>query len=354
MSNLTRLRNAMAEAGLPALLITDLTNVRWLTGFTGSFGAVLVTPNEACLITDSRYTLRARAEAPDFDIEIFQRPQTLDSVIGEKASAWSVKTLAFETSQSYATHTKRAEALPELEWVDAGGVLTGLRQIKAPDEIAKIRDACKLADKCLEHAVRMLQPGVREYDIHLDIEFFYRRNGAKLAFDPIVVSGPNSAAPHGTAGERQLERGDFVTIDCGAQIDGYCSDITRTFVIGEATDRHREIYDQVLKAEVECCAMLVEGANGRDIDAHARKVLDEKDLAKYFGHGLGHGLGMAVHDPGSLSQTVDQPIKNGMVFTVEPGVYIEGFGGVRIEDDVLVTPHGPEILNAFPKELMVL
>ncbi len=354
MSNLDRLRSAMAEQNLPALLVTDNTNIRWLTGFTGSFGVVLVTDQEACLITDSRYTLRASEEAPDFAIEIFQRPKTLDATIGDKAEQFGISTLGFETNQSYATHTARAEALPKLEWVEEGGILADLRKIKTPAEVAKIRDACKLADQCLEHAVRMLQPGVREYDIHLDIEFFYRRNGAKLAFDPIVVSGPNSASPHGTAGERALQKGDFVTIDCGAQIDGYCSDITRTFVIGEASERHREIYNQVLKAEVECCSLLVDGANGHDIDTRAREILDEKDLAQYFGHGLGHGLGMATHDPGRLSQNVDQPIKNGMVFTVEPGVYIAGFGGVRIEDDVLVTPDGPEILTSFPKELMIL
>jgi Xaa-Pro aminopeptidase len=200
----------------------------------------------------------------------------------------------------------------------------------------------------------MIQPGVSEYDIGLEIEFFFRRSGAEVGFAPIVASGPNSARPHAHPTERKLAVGDFVTLDIGCKLDGYNSDMTRTFVVGEASDRHREIYDLVLKAEVECIEMLKPGANGRDVDGRAREILDEKDLAKYFGHSLGHGLGRAVHDYGRLHISADQPIEVGQVWTVEPGVYIEGFGGVRIEDDVLVTENGPKILTHYPKDLRIL
>ncbi|MDK3162277.1 Xaa-Pro peptidase family protein [Kamptonema cortianum] len=247
---------------------------------------------------------------------------------------------------------KRKSDIANIEWTPAPELITELRKIKSSDEIKRIQAACQLADACMEHASRMLQPGVKEFDISLDIEFFYRRHGAGIAFAPIVVSGPNSAKPHGVPGERALQEGDFVTIDCGGRLDGYCSDITRTFVIGKATDRHKEIYNQVLRAEIECCDALVVGADGKDVDALARKILDEKDLGKYFGHGLGHGLGLDVHDPGGLRPGGAEELKAGMVFTVEPGVYIEGFGGVRIEDDVHITPDGPVILTHYPKELI--
>lgn len=354
MSNLQRLRESMVRENVPAILITDLLNIRWVSGFTGSTAIVLVTPNDACLITDSRYTLVAKQQVSELDVVIFARPQTLEECLAEHATKYGVSTIAFETSQSYAAHQKRSNALSQFEWIEAGEILTNLRKIKTHEEVNRIKAACQLADACMEHTVRLIQEGVKEFDINLDIEFFYRRHGAYLAFEPIVVSGPNSAKPHGKASDRALQRGDFVTVDCGALLDGYCSDITRTFVVGEASERHREIYEQVLRAEIECCDALRVGKNGRDVDAHARAVLAEKGLDQYFGHGLGHGLGMNVHDPGGLSPTVDQPLMAGMVFTVEPGVYIEDFGGVRIEDDVHITDIEPEILTHFPKELIIV
>lgn len=355
MSNLDRLRNSLDQAGLPALLLTNPTNIRWLTGFTGSSAFVIVTPSKSVFITDSRYTIQAHDQVQGFEIVSFASPQTWDGILQEQLAAVGAKEVAFETSVTYATWNDRSKKFDNISWIPAPDtLLADLRMVKTPEEVAKIKAACNLADRCLEHVQRMLQVGVTEYDICLDIEFFYRRNGAEVGFDPIVVSGPNSAKPHGKPGERKLAPGDFVTIDCGARLEGYCSDITRTFVVGEPTPRHEEIYNQVLRAEEECCALLKTGANGKDIDAHARAVLAEKDLAQYFGHGLGHGLGLEVHDPGGMSTRSETIMKPGMVITVEPGVYIPEFGGVRIEDDVLVTEGEPEILTAFPKALTVV
>lgn len=355
MSNLQRLRNAMEEANIPAILLTDSLNIQWLTSFTGSAAQVIVTPNDALFITDSRYTLQAQEQVSNCTIVTFGSPKTWDETLKEQLFASGSKEFAFETNQSYSTANKRISDFSEFTWKEApASLLNNLRMVKTEEEIEKIQEACKLADACLSHVTRMLQIGVTEYDINLEVEFFYRRNRAQLAFDPIVVSGPNSAKPHGKAGERKLQSGDFVTIDCGGRLNGYCSDITRTFVIGEASERHVEIYNQVLRAEVECCQLLVPGASGKEIDQHARDILAEKDLAQYFGHGLGHGLGLNVHDPGGLSKASDVIMEPGMVFTVEPGVYIEGFGGVRIEDDVLVTTDQPRILTAFPKELTII
>lgn len=349
-----RIHSAMAASGIDALLISDPLNVQWATEFTGSFGYVLATQSEALFITDSRYTLQAQAQVKGCPVVSFSSPKTGLDVLQENLTKLGVKRLAFEPSITYGTWESWGKRFEGTELHSAGDVLTNLRKVKTADEIRRIREACKLADACVEHVSRMVQVGVSEYDIGLDIEFFFRRTGAGIAFEPIVASGPNSAKPHGRASERKLERGDFLTLDLGCTLDGYNSDITRTFVVGEASDRHRELYDSVLKAIETTKQMLVPGANGRDIDKKAREILNERDLAKYFGHSLGHGLGRNVHDPGRLHETADEPIQTGMVFTVEPGVYIDGWGGLRLEDDVVVTEGAPEVLTSYPLELQVL
>lgn len=354
MDNLSRLREAMEQHSIPALLVTTIQNVRWLSGFTGSSAVCLVTPGAAVLVTDSRYTIQARAEVQGLEVVVFQNPRTLDDVIEERASSAGAAKIGFESALTYGQWKKRKDRITSVDWVEAPDLIRDLRMVKTAEEIRRIKAACQLADACIENITGLIQAGRTEHEVGLDIEFFYRRHGADIAFAPIVASGPNSAKPHAHPGERRIERGDFVTIDCGGRLDGYCSDITRTFVVGEASDRHREVYELVLRAEVECCEMLTPGANGKEVDGHARKLFAEKGLDQYFGHGLGHGLGLDVHDPGGLSPTVEQPVSAGMVFTVEPGIYIEGFGGVRIEDDVLVTAEGPEILTHAPKALAIL
>ncbi len=354
MSSLSKLQTLLRDSGLGALLVTDITNVQWLTGFTGSSAVVIATPDRAVFITDSRYTIQAGVEVSVMPVISFASPRSLDEVIAEESAKFGLQSIAFETSQTYAAVQARRTKLSDFNWVESTDLFKELRMIKSEQEVAMIQDACKLADECLNHVTRLLQVGVSEFDICLDIEFFYRRSGAELGFAPIVVSGPNSAKPHGMPGERKLERGDFVTIDCGCKLNGYNSDITRTFVIGEASDRHVEVYEQVLRANVECIQALRPGTTGKAVDALARDILEEKKLAQYFGHGLGHGLGRVVHDPGSLSQRSEDDIKSGQVWTIEPGVYIDGFGGVRIEDDVLVTSGEPKILTHFPKHLTVL
>ncbi|MCW5940713.1 MAG: aminopeptidase P family protein [Fimbriimonadaceae bacterium] len=355
MNNVDRLRERMADAGVDALLLSHVPNVQWLTGFTGSAGSVLLTETDGVFMTDSRYTLQAAEEVSDLPVRTFANPVRQADFLAKNAHDLGLTRVGFEREfVTYGAYQDWQRAFAEIELYPAEDLVASLRAVKSADEIAKIRRACALTDACLEHVVRLIQPGVREWDVLMEIEFFFRRQGADKAFEPIVVSGERSARPHGHASDKTLAVGDFVTLDLGAMVDGFCGDVTRTFVVGEATDRHREIYAQVLRAEQECCAALLPGANGKDVDALARRILDEKDLARYFGHGLGHGLGRLVHDSGRLGPTSDQPIEVGQVWTVEPGVYIEGFGGVRIEDDVLVTESGPEILTHFDRELLVL
>lgn len=344
----------MAEMDVPALLVSEIGNVQWLTGFTGSFGYVVVTPDDAVFLTDSRYTIQARDEV-DLPCESYASPRKPEELLREQVERMGIRDMRFEPTAAYGTVEKWRGALDGVALGAAPeNLVPPLRMVKTAEEIERIAAACALADACLRHVERLIQPGVAEYDIGLEIEFFFRRNKAAVGFEPIVASGPNSARPHARPSERKLEPGDFVTLDLGCSLDGYNSDITRTFVVGKASERQREIYDQVLRALTESVAALVVGANGKDIDARAREILDERELAQYFGHSLGHGLGRSVHDAGRLHMSADQPIEAGQVWTVEPGVYVEGFGGVRIEDDVVVTPEGPRVLTHYPRELQEL
>lgn len=355
MSNLERLRQKMSEAGIDALLLSEITNVGWATGFRGSSGWALVQKDGGKFLTDSRYTLAAKEEVKELPSFTFASPMTGPQFLKSQLEESGLSKVWFESEHvTYATYESWKKAFAPIELLPAKDLVGPLRLVKTADEIEAIKKACRLTDACFEHVVRMIQPGVAEYDIGLEIEFYFRRNGAELAFSPAVVSGLRSARPHGKPSEKKLERGDFITIDFGAKVDGYCSDVTRTMVVGEASSRHREIYDQVLKAQLASIETMKPGIPAKEVDGVARKILGEKDLAQYFGHGLGHGLGRVVHDGGRMAVSSDNVLEPGQVWTVEPGVYIEGFGGVRIEDDVVVTTDGVEVLTHAPKELLVL
>jgi Xaa-Pro aminopeptidase len=352
---LQSLRRAMSNAEIPALLVSDIGNLQWLSGFTGSSGQAIVTLHEARFLTDSRYTLQAKEEVKGFDVRIFASPTDSITFLAQNASELGLSALYAEAANtSYSTYIKWKDRLGSIELLPADDLFARLRMVKSAEEVDRIRHSCGIADACFSHVQRMIQPGVSEFDLSLEIEFFIRRSGAEIAFPPIVVSGERSARPHGVPSEKKLETGDFVTMDFGAKFGGYCSDITRTIVVGKASDRHREVYEAVLRAQVAAIDQAKPGMAARDLDAVARNLLAESDLAQYFGHGLGHGLGKAVHDPGRLASTSDDVLAEGQVWTIEPGVYIEGFGGVRIEDDIVLTNSGAELLTHSPKHLLEL
>lgn len=355
MEPIAKLREALTREGVEAMMVTDPVNVGWLTGFTGTYGRVLVTPTDAVFVTDSRYTIQANEEVQGFEIAWFASPVNGDEFVAEQARRLGISKLGFESATTtYGGWQGLTSRMSGIELVPVRDVLADLRMIKSEAEIAKIRKACGIADAAFAHIRRMIQPGITEIDVVLDLEFFMRRQGADVAFPSIVVSGERSARPHGKPSEKKLEVGDFVTMDFGARVSGYNSDITRTVVVGEASDRHREIYETVLEAQLESLHAIRPGKLARDVDKLSREILDTRGLAKYFGHGLGHGLGRVVHDGGRFSPTSEDVIAPGQIWTVEPGVYIPGFGGVRIEDDVLVTENGIEILTHSTKELLVL
>ncbi len=354
MKPLERLRARMSELDVDSALISNSTNIGWLTGFTGSTAMVLVTPHDAVFISDSRYREQANEQVSTMPVVILQAPKSYPEVAAEEARRLGVSRLRFE-----AEHVTFAQATAWLNKMEGIGLepvekLTDrLRMVKYEWEIDRIKHACGITDACFDHVQRLFQVGVTELDIAIEIEFFIRRQGATVAFDVIAVSGARSARPHGVPSDKKLDPGDFLTLDFGACSEGYNSDMTRTVVIGEPTDRHRLVYGAVLEAQLAAIEAIRPGAEGKAVDAVAREVLAKHDLAQHFGHGLGHGLGRLVHDVGSLSTASEDVLAEGMVFTVEPGVYIEGFGGVRIEDDVVVRDGGAEILNHAPKDFLV-
>ncbi len=355
MNGLESLRARMRRDGIEAMVVSDPINVGWLTHFNGTFGRAIVTATDALFVTDSRYTIQAQEEVVGMPITWFASPVDGDEFVALKTKELGVTKLGFEAATTtYSQWEKLVKKFEGIELQPVGDILADIRMVKSAEEVAKVRVACGIADAAFDHIIRMIQPGVTEYDICLDLEFYMRRQGADVAFPSIVVSGNRSARPHGKPSEKKLEVGDFVTMDFGARVSGYNSDITRTVVVGAATDRHRSVYGAVLEAQLASLDAIRAGSLARDVDAVARQVLAKHNLAQYFGHGLGHGLGRVVHDGGRLSPSSTDRIEAGQIWTIEPGVYIEGFGGVRIEDDVLIKDDGIEILTHSPKDLMIL
>lgn len=349
-----RLLSRMDELSVDCLFTTSRPNVRYLSGFTGSSGSLLIGKGFAVMLTDKRYTLRAQSEAPGFEIVVPENPD--DDILKTQIESRGLRKVGFEANHiTVKTLEGWREKYGELgvEWVPTDGIVEELRLVKDASEIASIRAACGIADATFRHVQLFMQPETVELDVAMEIEFYMRRQSARRpAFESIVASGENSAIPHADTGERRFQPGDFVIMDFGAEVDGYCSDITRTVVIGKATPEQRRIYEVVLEAQLRAIEAIKPGVKGADIDAIARQIITDAGYGDYFTHSLGHSLGLSVHDGMGFAQKSEVVLEPGMVFTVEPGIYIEGLGGVRIEDDVLVTEEGVEVLTQSPKHLM--
>jgi Xaa-Pro aminopeptidase len=344
-----------------AVLITHLENARYLTGFSGSNALVLVTANEAIFFTDSRYGLQSATEVPGYERVVLGPAGKMSETMSETVKKLGIKTLAFEAAHvTYNAYEDLKKALPEtVNFVPRTELVETLRQVKDADEIAAMRRAIALADECFTFMCATAKVGMTERELAWEMEVFMRSRGAsKLSFESIVGSGPNSALIHGRPSDRKLgESGgpELLLCDYGCEVAGYCSDITRTFVVGgEPTADQRKLYDTVHKVQLATLEAIKPGVPGKDVDTLARSLFTEAGYGEAFSHGLGHGLGRVVHDHPALGQRSDVILKPGMVVTCEPGAYLEGFGGVRIEDDVLVTETGHEILTRSTKELLVI
>lgn len=345
-----RLERLLAERELDRMLVTDLTNVRYLTGFTGTNGACICGPGVRLFLTDFRYTERAAAEVEGWEAVTISADwlkgiaDRLEGRVGFEDDHMSVRLLA-----------KLKEKLADgTEMVPAGGRVEELRRVKDEGELAAIAEASKLADEVWKWSLERGLAGRSEREVALAAEARIREHGGNPSFPAIVAAGPTGAQPHAEPGEREIGRGELVVFDMGAQLDGYCSDGTRTFATGEPGEEARAVYEVVREAQQASLKAIRAGVKGEDVDKVARDVIDAAGHGDRFGHGLGHGVGLEVHEAPRLSLRSDDVLAAGEVVTVEPGIYLPGNLGVRIEDLVVVSEDGLRNLSTLPKELQLV
>lgn len=355
MEHCTALMQALPE-GIDAGLVLSEHNRRYLTGFAATDGILLVGRARAVLLADSRYIEAAREGAKGCEVELLKDAAMQ---MGAFFKAEGVRTAGIEAKELPVADLNRFRKLFLDITFDEGNAFNDailrLRMIKSPEELDVIRRAQQITDDAYTHILPFLKPGAAEHDIALEIEYFMRQNGASgPSFDLIVVSGENSSRPHGVPGARRLQPGDFITMDTGAIVDGYCSDMTRTVALGFVTDEMRKVYETVLAAQLAAEQELAPGKTGSEVDQIARGIIYGAGYEGCFGHGLGHSVGLQIHEEPRLSPACHETLQAGMMMTIEPGIYLEGRFGVRIEDLAVLTDGGCEILTQSPKELLVL
>jgi Xaa-Pro aminopeptidase len=348
---LTEVRRLLEEKNLPALLVMQAENRRYLSGFTGSAGMLLITPVQAILSTDFRYWEQGAKQAPDFTVHqaVGVYKDFLPGLIAEGGNPARVGIES--TTVTVAQHEQMKKVMPNVDWVGVNGLIENVRAAKDADELALTQKTIDLAEDGLRYLLSILKPGVTEKQAAWELEVYLRSHGADaLSFETIIASGPNAALPHHRPCERVIQANEPITIDWGAAIDGYRSDLTRTLVLGEPDAKFREIYGIVLKAQLNAIDNIKAGQTGKEADAFARDVIVAAGYGDNFGHGLGHGVGLAVHEQPRASFTVeDERLPANSLLTVEPGIYLPDWGGVRIEDMVLVKEEGVEVLSHFAK-----
>ncbi|SFL09224.1 M24 family metallopeptidase [Halanaerobium salsuginis] len=353
-TRIEKLTKIIKEKEIEAFLVTRRENVRYLTNFTGTAGKVLITDQECIFITDFRYLDQA-AEQTDGCV--------IEEISGEFMSGFkklldkkSIKELAFESEDlSYQLYRAFENKLNLDKLIPTSNLVENLRLIKDETELAKIKEAVRIADLGFDFLLEFIQPGITEKEISRELEFFMKREGGEAnAFDFIVASGKRGALPHGVASDKKVAKGDLITIDFGTVYQGYHSDITRTLAVGEPEPKLKDIYNLVLTVQKKVIDEIKPGMSCLKADKIARDFITAEGYGKNFGHGLGHGIGLEIHEGPRLSYTADKTLQPGMVVTDEPGIYISNLGGVRIEDDLLITKDGCEVLNKAPKELIIL
>jgi Xaa-Pro aminopeptidase len=342
----------LEREGLGALVVTHPPNVRYLSGFTGSAGLLLVRPGGSVLVTDFRYATQAPQEAPGVDVQI-ERVSLWERLARVLAPA--TDPVGIEAAALTVRDAERVGGLVKGRIVPTTDLVERLRAAKAPAEVEAIRQAACLAHEALDETLPTVREGQTELAIAAALEGALRRRGSEWhPFQTIVAAGPRAALPHARSSGRPVGRGEFLLIDFGAIVDGYCADITRTVAVGRADDRMRAVYGLVQEAQLRARTGVRAGMTGREADALAREVIAARGFGEAFGHSLGHGLGLEVHEAPRLSQTSDAPLPLGAVVTIEPGVYLPGWSGVRIEDDVHLGPEGPSLLSDGRTDLLEL
>jgi Xaa-Pro aminopeptidase len=339
---------------LDAFIVSKLNNVRYLSGYSGSNGLLILAPPKVYFLTDFRYTVQARKEVKNCQVIIAER-----DLLGELVHLPCFKTgarVGFEPGNvTVKILEKIRELLPNVTLVPVERIVESLSVVKDNSEINKIKKACKITDQALADILKLIKPGVKEKDIALDLSYRMIKLGAEgPSFDFIVASGQRSSMPHGRASDRRFKKGDFITLDIGCFSDGYASDLTRTYVLGKATPKQKKIYNIVFEAQEAAIAAAKPDLPAKELDMIAREIINKAGYGDNFGHGLGHGIGLLVHDEPTVSPRSTDILAVGNVITVEPGIYIPNWGGVRIEDDVLIVNGGCKVLTKSPKELIEL
>ncbi|GAB3071814.1 aminopeptidase P family protein [Salinicoccus sesuvii] len=351
MIKFDKVNTLIEKNNLDALLIMSDYNRRYLTGFTGSSGAVVITKENRYLISDFRYKAQAVKQADEFEF-VLQNKGLLD-FITEFFEEKKLRTIGFEGQHvNYNTYEQldsRFNLVPMTNEVET------IRMYKTSEEVSLIRKACEIADETYDHILKFIKPGQTELEVRNELESHMRKLGAEgSSFDIIVASGYRGALPHGVASDKKIESGDMVTIDFGAYYNGYASDITRSFGVGSVTEEMEKVHGIVLTSQLAALEKVKSGMTGKEADAIARDIITEHGYGECFGHSLGHGLGLEVHEMPGLSKASDTILEKDMCITVEPGIYIDGVGGVRIEDDCIVTESGLEKLSNSSKELFII
>jgi len=346
-----RLRQVLQAQGLDAILVTRPENQRYLSGFTGGEAALLITAQKALLLTDFRYYEQVAEEAPHF--ELVKVEGRLKDILKAVLKNLGISSLGFESTHvPYSSYQEWRRAPRSTRWVPTKDTVEELRLTKDDAEIDTICRAIEIADGACDHIRQLLHVGMTEQQISWELEAYMRTHGAEaIAFTLIVGSGPNGAKPHAVVQDRQIAEGEPIVLDIGARVDGYHSDVTRTLCLGDPGPRLTEIYEIVLKAQLTAEQCAAPSMTGQELDAVARRVISDAGYGAQFGHSLGHGVGLAIHEGPAVSGRSPTVLQPGMVFTVEPGIYLPGWGGVRIEDTVLMTDHGIKVLTKTDKAL---
>lgn len=356
MDTLRNVYGLMDEMKLDAVLVSNPYNVRYLSRFSGDTAYLYISKKRRILLTDSRYTTWARNEAEGFEIFQVDREMPYEKKVQELLEEEKLRTAGFENRHMiYDDVIRFKNESPEIVWRELDNRLNVLRQIKTAQELEKIRHAESIGDRAFDHIIRELNVGMTEKEVAWEIETAMRKAGADgLSFDTIAVFGDRTAMPHAVPGSRKLQQGDFVLMDYGCVYEGYCSDMTRTVVMGRADMPQKKMYNIVLEAQLRALSCVRSGIQACEADRVARKIIEDAGYGQYFGHGLGHSVGLYIHESPALSPGDTTVLRENMTETVEPGIYVPDFGGVRIEDLVVVKPGGCENLTHSPKELMEL
>lgn len=353
MSKLLKVQNELKNRGMEALLVFSPYNLRYVSNFTGTTGYALLTQHKAFFVTDARYTQQAKKQVLGY--EVIEQTGTWIQTMQDIMVREGISRVGFEEDHVTVAQQKIFSSSFSAALEGVSGLIEAIREIKDEEELNTIRKACSISDAAFLHILNILKPGITEIEVANELDFYMRKLGATgVSFDTIVASGYRSAMPHGVASEKPIERGDLVTLDFGCYYKGYVSDMTRTVAVGEPIDQLKEIHAITLEAQRLVNEQAGPGKTGADLDRIARDYIASKGYGAHFVHSTGHGIGLEIHEGPSINRLSQTVLVPGHVITNEPGIYLDGIGGVRIEDDLIVTSTGVEIIQQVPKELIIL